>query len=92
MKQLQPPECYGAVVCDEMDLDQGIYWRPDGTIAGIEDFQSIEAEIAALDASLKDEQADLPFKKQGLAKKVFQLAFVSLLWRLPDLLCLFHCG
>ncbi len=92
MKQLHPSECYGALVCDEMDLDQGIYWRPDGTIAGIEDFESIEAEIDALDASLKGEQADLPLKKQGLAKKVLQLAFVSFFGNYQSFFAYFTVG
>jgi hypothetical protein len=76
-KSLSPAGRCGAIVVDEMDIDEGIYWRPDGTIVGVEDLDTIEVEIAALDAVLKNDQTDSPLKKQRVAKKVLQMVFKS---------------
>jgi hypothetical protein len=61
----------GAIVCDEMFLESGIWWNPNGDIIGLEDADSVDIDIQTLDeyvrlyekkelTSLTDTETELP--------------------------------
>ncbi len=70
-KDFQPHDRIGAIVCDEIHIQNGIVWSPNGDIVGLEDPDSVTADIDILDQfvrsfeeeelnSLTDMESELP--------------------------------